>query len=79
MRKCSPNAAARADSSPSEDALMTASNNVTEALQRTMALMQGELEKSVLSTQLLGMSFSISFVDQATDVDQPKLTPSGKP
>jgi protein transport protein SEC20 len=38
----------------SEDALMTASNNVTEALQRTIALMQGELEKSVLSTQLLG-------------------------
>lgn len=37
-----------------EDALMEASNNVTEALQRTIALMQGELEKSVLSTQLLG-------------------------
>ena len=37
-----------------EDALMTANNNVTEALQRTLGLMQGELEKSVLSTQLLG-------------------------
>ncbi len=35
---------------------MTANNNVTEALQRTIGLMQGELEKSVLSTQLLGMS-----------------------
>ncbi|TCD65729.1 hypothetical protein EIP91_002258 [Steccherinum ochraceum] len=39
-----------------EDALMEASNNVTEALQRTIALMQGELEKSVLSTQLLDAS-----------------------
>lgn len=37
---------------------MTASNNVTEALQRTLTLMQGELEKSVLSTQLLGASLS---------------------
>lgn len=33
---------------------MTASNNITEALQRTVTLMQGELDKSVLSTQLLG-------------------------
>ena len=40
----------------SEDALMTTSNNVTEALQRTLTLMQGELEKSVLSSQLLGES-----------------------
>ncbi|KAJ3555238.1 hypothetical protein NM688_g2692 [Phlebia brevispora] len=39
-----------------EDALMTASNNVTEALQRTLTLMQGELEKSVLSSQLLDAS-----------------------
>ncbi|KAI0090487.1 Sec20-domain-containing protein [Irpex rosettiformis] len=39
-----------------EDAVMTASNNLTEALQRTMTLMQGELEKSVLSTQLLDQS-----------------------
>ena len=39
---------------------MTTSNNVTEALQRTMALMQGELEKSVLSTQLLGTSIFTS-------------------
>ena len=44
-----------AHESLSEDALMTANNNVTEALQRTLVLMQGELEKSVLSTQLLGM------------------------
>ena len=33
---------------------MTATNNVTETLQRTMGLMQKELERSVLSTQLLG-------------------------
>ncbi|THH28354.1 hypothetical protein EUX98_g5836 [Antrodiella citrinella] len=39
-----------------EDALMEASNNVTDALQRTIALMQGELEKSVLSSQLLDAS-----------------------
>lgn len=41
-----------------EDALMKANNDVTEALQRTIGLMQGELERSVLSTQLLGMSSS---------------------
>ena len=33
---------------------MKATNDVTEALQRTIGLMQGELERSVLSTQLLG-------------------------
>ncbi|KAG9313560.1 Sec20-domain-containing protein [Chiua virens] len=39
-----------------EDALMKANNNVTEALQRTIGLMQKELEQSVLSTQLLESS-----------------------
>ncbi|KAG1716825.1 hypothetical protein ID866_347, partial [Astraeus odoratus] len=39
-----------------EDALMKATNNVTEALQRTMGLMQKELERSVLSAQLLESS-----------------------
>lgn len=39
---------------PSEDALMRATNDVTEALQRTIGIMQGELERSVLSSQLLG-------------------------
>ncbi|KAI0078338.1 hypothetical protein K474DRAFT_1674202 [Panus rudis PR-1116 ss-1] len=39
-----------------EDALMKASNDVTEALQRTIGVMQGELERSVLSTQLLEAS-----------------------
>ncbi|KAI9567538.1 Sec20-domain-containing protein [Boletus coccyginus] len=39
-----------------EDVLMKANNNVTEALQRTIGLMQKELEQSVLSTQLLESS-----------------------
>ncbi|RPD75495.1 Sec20-domain-containing protein [Lentinus tigrinus ALCF2SS1-7] len=39
-----------------EDALMKANNDVTEALHRTIGLMQGELERSVLSTQLLESS-----------------------
>ncbi|PPR05611.1 hypothetical protein CVT26_009131 [Gymnopilus dilepis] len=38
---------------PSEDALMQANADVTHALRRTIALMQTELERSVLSTQLL--------------------------
>ena len=46
----------------SEDALMKATNDVTEALQRTLGLMQGELERSVLSTQLLGAHTSPSLV-----------------
>jgi hypothetical protein len=33
---------------------MKANSDVTEALQRTIGLMQGELERSVLSTQMLG-------------------------
>lgn len=37
------------------DALINASNDVTEALRRTIGLMQGELERSVLSSQMLGM------------------------
>ncbi|KAJ6588846.1 Sec20-domain-containing protein [Mycena capillaripes] len=39
-----------------DDALMAANDNVTEAMQRTMALMQGELERSVLSAQMLADS-----------------------
>ncbi|OCH87234.1 hypothetical protein OBBRIDRAFT_796412 [Obba rivulosa] len=39
-----------------EDALMKANNDVTDALQRTITLMQGELERSVLSSQLLESS-----------------------
>ncbi|KAJ6595754.1 Sec20-domain-containing protein [Mycena vulgaris] len=40
----------------SDDALMAASDDVTDAMQRTMALMQGELERSVLSAQMLADS-----------------------
>ncbi|KAJ7692336.1 Sec20-domain-containing protein [Mycena metata] len=39
-----------------DDALMAANDNVTEAMQRTMSLMQGELERSVLSAQMLADS-----------------------
>ncbi|KAJ7126136.1 Sec20-domain-containing protein [Mycena epipterygia] len=39
-----------------DDALMAASDNVTDAMQRTMSLLQGELERSVLSTQMLADS-----------------------
>lgn len=37
-----------------EDAVMKAQTDVTDALRRTMGLMQSELERSVLSTQMLG-------------------------
>jgi protein transport protein SEC20 len=37
---------------------MRANNDVTEALRRTIGLMQGELERSVLSTQMLGPSLT---------------------
>jgi protein transport protein SEC20 len=39
-----------------EDLVMKTSNDVTEALRRTIGLMQGELEKSVLSNQMLEAS-----------------------
>lgn len=41
-----------------EDAVMHASEAVTDALRQTTQLMQQELERSVLSTQLLG-SFAL--------------------
>ena len=40
---------------------MKASNDVTDALRRTIGLMQSELERSVLSHQLLGMLSSFRF------------------
>ncbi|KAG6844313.1 hypothetical protein H0H87_007842, partial [Tephrocybe sp. NHM501043] len=39
-----------------EDALMKANDDVTDALRRTIDLMQGELERSVLSVQMLDES-----------------------
>lgn len=53
----------------SEDALMKANNDVTEGLRRTINLMQGELERSVLSTQMLGLWPSIRLLT-------PNLTPT---
>ncbi len=43
-----------------EDVVMKARSDVTDALRRTMTLMQSELEKSVLSTQMLGEFFHMS-------------------
>ncbi|KAF9055800.1 Sec20-domain-containing protein [Panaeolus papilionaceus] len=39
-----------------EDALMKANSDVTDALRRTIAMMQAELERSVLTTQMLDSS-----------------------
>jgi len=44
------------DEKSTDDKLMQASNNVTDALRRTIGAMQGELERSVLSHQLLEKS-----------------------
>lgn len=41
---------------------MKTSNDVTEALRRTIGLMQGELEKSVLSNQMLGILLRLVFM-----------------
>ncbi|KAK0435138.1 Sec20-domain-containing protein [Armillaria borealis] len=46
----------RSDEKVTEDVLMQANQTVTEALRRTIGLMQGELEKSVAATQLLDAS-----------------------
>lgn len=46
----------QANGKVTDDALMKANNDVTDALRRTVSLMQGELERSVLSTQLLDAS-----------------------
>lgn len=43
----------RGGGSSGEDKLMTASQDVTDALRRTVALMSSELEKSAMSSQLL--------------------------
>ena len=42
-----------------DDALQTKTNDVTDALRRTATMMQSELERSVLSVQMLG-AYSIS-------------------
>ena len=40
---------------------MKANDDVTDAMRRTLALMQGELERSVLSAQMLGTSYPLTF------------------
>ena len=55
----------------SEDALMKANADVTDALRRTIAAMQNELERFVLSNQMLE-SFSASL--QATSSQHDKLS-----
>lgn len=45
-----------------EDMVMKTQADVTDALRRTMALMQTELERSVLSTQMLGQCAPMSFL-----------------
>jgi hypothetical protein len=46
-----------------DDALQSKTNEVTDALRRTTALMQSELERSVLSVQILGEWLSTSLTD----------------
>lgn len=43
-----------------DDALQTKTHEVTDALRRTTTLMQAELERSVLSVQMLGPSSPLS-------------------
>jgi len=43
-----------------DDALQTKTNEVTDALRRTTTIMQAELERSVLSVQMLGGWLSLS-------------------
>jgi len=44
-----------------DDALQTKTNEVTDALRRTTTMMQAELERSVLSVQMLGMSTAVFY------------------
>lgn len=44
-----------------DDILMKTNEDVTEALRRTIGLMQGELERSVLSSQMLGKCISSGY------------------
>lgn len=42
---------------------MKANNDVTESLQRTLGLMQNELERSVLASQMLGgLAYQCHFI-----------------
>ncbi|KAG1876226.1 hypothetical protein F4604DRAFT_686814 [Suillus subluteus] len=59
-----------------EDALMKANHNVTEVLQRTIGLMQKELERNVLSSQLLGKFFLSINCNSPIRVHNTRLTRS---
>ena len=48
--------------SASEDALMSATSDVTDSLRQTMSMMQQELDRSVLSNQMLG-TYYLSLLD----------------
>jgi hypothetical protein len=51
-----------ADALSEDDALQTKTNEVTDALRRTTTLMQAELERSVLSVQMLGAAMTLVFI-----------------
>lgn len=51
-----------------DDELQTKTNEVTVALRRTTALMQTELERSVLSVQMLGTSLYLFALGSHTDL-----------
>ncbi|KIY47404.1 hypothetical protein FISHEDRAFT_23913, partial [Fistulina hepatica ATCC 64428] len=56
------------DEKATDDALMKANNDVTDALRRTVGLMQAELERSVLSSQILdGSTASLLATSSAHD------------
>ncbi|KAL0568292.1 Protein transport protein sec20 [Marasmius crinis-equi] len=58
LRSNVPNASTKRSNDASDDVLMEANNNVTESLRRVVGVMQGELERSVLSVQMLESSTS---------------------
>lgn len=69
LRSNTPEHRQGASEKTNEDLLMKTSNDVTEALRRTIGLMQGELEKSVLSNQMLEASTaSLNSTSSAHDV-----------
>ncbi|KAL0061081.1 Protein transport protein sec20 [Marasmius tenuissimus] len=56
LRSNTPTPTTKRGNNAGDDTLMEANNNVTESLRRVVGVMQGELEKSVLSVQMLETS-----------------------
>lgn len=54
-----------------EDAVQTKTNEVTDALRRTTQLLQTELERSVLSSQMLGEEKQSPADRRRVDADPP--------